>query len=154
MSDIVRIPFHGEEILTVDVDGQPHIVLKPVIEGLGLDYWSQVEKLRKRSWAATSNRQVQVSDQAQRREMLTCDVRTFLMLLATVDETRVSKDEAARDTTHSYLDDVDVQALWDEALAPPDEDGAVSVGRQELINVLCELELLQHRLSMREGGES
>lgn len=92
MSEIVRVPFHGEEILTAEVDGQPHIILKPAIEGLGLDYWAQVEKLKKRSWAALGSRQVQVSDQGQRREMLTCDVRTFTMLLATVDENRVGVD--------------------------------------------------------------
>lgn len=92
MSEIVRVPFHGDDVLTVDVDGKPHIILKPVIEAIGLDYWPQIEKLRKRSWAALASRQVQVSDQGQRREMLTVDVRTFLMLLATVDENRVGAD--------------------------------------------------------------
>lgn len=88
----VRIPFHGDDLLVVDIDGKPHVVLKPAIEAIGLDYWPQVEKLRKRSWAALGLRQVQVSDQAQRREMITVDVRTFLMLLATVDEARVAVD--------------------------------------------------------------
>ncbi len=92
MSELVKVPFHGEDILCVDVDGQPEIVLKPAIESLGLDYWAQVEKLKKRSWAALGSRQVQVSEQGQRREMLTCDVRTFAMLLATVDENRVGAD--------------------------------------------------------------
>lgn len=93
-SDIVRIPFHGDEILCVDVDGKPHIVLKPALERIGLDYWAQVRKLRERSWASTALKAVQVSDQDQRREMVTCDVRTFLMLLATVDERRVATDVA------------------------------------------------------------
>lgn len=112
MSEIVRIPFHGDEILCIAEDGKPRIVLKPVIEGLGLDYWSQVEKLRKRSWAATSNRQVQVSDQAQRREMLTCDVRTFLMLLATVDENRVGKDVRSKLITYQAEVADAIEAYW------------------------------------------
>lgn len=90
--EIVRVPFHGDEILCVNYDGHPEIVLRPVIDGLGIDYWKQVEKLRRRSWAVTHLRGVQVSEQAQRREMVTCDVRTFLMLLATIDESRVGKD--------------------------------------------------------------
>lgn len=77
MTDIVRVPFHGEDILCVDEGGKPHVILKPAIDALGLDYWSQVEKLRKRSWAALGTSQVQVPGQGQRREMLTCDVQTF-----------------------------------------------------------------------------
>jgi hypothetical protein len=92
--DLIPFDFHGDEILLMDVDGAPHIVLKPAVESIGLDYWPQVEKLRKRSWAALASRQVQVSD--QRREMLTCSVRTFLMLLATIDENRVAKDVRAK----------------------------------------------------------
>lgn len=112
MSDLVRIPFHGDEILCVEDEGKPRIVLKPVIEGLGLDYWSQVEKLRKRSWAATSNSQVQVSDQAQRRDMLTCDVRTFLMLLATVDENRVGKDVRSKLITYQAEVADAIESYW------------------------------------------
>lgn len=112
MSELVRIPFHGDDLLTLDIDGSPHVVLKPAIESIGLDYWSQIEKLRKRSWAATSNRSVQVSDQAQRRDMLTCDVRTFLMLLATVDENRVAEDVKAKLITYqSEVADV-IYAYW------------------------------------------
>lgn len=100
MGEIVRVPFHGDDILAVEVDGKPHVVLKPALDLLGLDYWPQIEKLKRRSWAALASRQVQVSDQAQRREMLTCDVRTFRMLLATIDENRVSEDVRPRLVTY------------------------------------------------------
>lgn len=90
MSEIVRIPFHGDEILCVDLDGKPNVVLKPALEAIGVDYWTQVEKLRTRSWAGTSQSPVPTPGGVQ--EMVTCDVRTFLMLLATIDERRVGKD--------------------------------------------------------------
>lgn len=89
-NDIVRVPFHGDEILTVDVDGRPHVVLKPALESIGVDYWTQVEKLRTRSWAGT--RQSPVPTPGGVQDMVVCDVRTFLMLLATIDERRVGKD--------------------------------------------------------------
>jgi hypothetical protein len=112
MSEIVRIPFHGDEILTVDVNGNPHIVLKPAIDAIGLDYWKQINKLRSRSWAALAKRRVQVSDQDQHREMLVCDVRTFLMLLATVDENRVAKDVAPKLIAYqAEVADV-IEAYW------------------------------------------
>lgn len=89
--DVVAIPFHGEKILTVDVDGNPHIVLKPVLESIGLDYWGQVAKLRGRSWAVTGQRPATGAD-GKTYQMVTCDVQTFLMLLATIDENRVGVD--------------------------------------------------------------
>lgn len=91
MSEIIRIPFHGDEILAVGVDGKPHIVLKPALEAIGLDYWSQVAKLKGKSWARTGL--VPVRDSAGRAQDTTVvDVRTFLMLLATIDERRVGQD--------------------------------------------------------------
>lgn len=110
--DVVAVPFHGDEILTVEVNGKPHVILKPALDRLGLDYWAQIQKLRNRSWAALASRQVQVPGQAQRREMLTCDARTFAMLLATVDENRVAKD--VRDKLIAYqreCADV-IEAYW------------------------------------------
>jgi hypothetical protein len=104
VSEIVTVPFHGDDILTLDVDGTPYVILKPVLEGLGLDYWSQVEKLRKRSWAAPSNRQVQLPGDTQRRSHLVVDLRTFLMLLATLDENRVGTD--VRDKLVTYQAEV------------------------------------------------
>lgn len=91
MSEIVKVPFHGDEVPVVMVADKPHIVLKPVVESIGLDYWAQVRKLRERSWATTASEAVVAGD-GKVREMVTVDVRTFLMLLATVDENRVGKD--------------------------------------------------------------
>lgn len=112
MTEIIRIPFHGDDLPVIDVDGKPEVVLKPVIEGLGIDYWKQVEKLRRRSWAVTHLRGVQLPDQGQRREMVTCDIRTFLMLLATIDETRVGKDVAPKLITYQAEVADAIEAYW------------------------------------------
>lgn len=112
MSDIVRVPFHGDEILAIDVDGRPHVVLKPAIEGLGLDYPTQYNKLRGRSWASIGQRPIQVPGDDQRRDMVTCDVRTFLMLLANVDERRVGKNVRPRLVTYqAEVADV-IESYW------------------------------------------
>lgn len=92
MTEIVRVPFHGDEILAIDVDGRPHIALGPALEAIGIDPWTQTEKLRSRSWARTRQRLVQLPGDAQARTHTLVDVRTFLMLLATVDERRVGRD--------------------------------------------------------------
>ena len=92
MSEIVHIPFHGREILAVEEAGRPRIILKPAIEHIGLDYSWQLQKLKAKSWATVGETPTVGAD-GKVRGMASVDVRTFLMLLATIDERRVS-DEA------------------------------------------------------------
>lgn len=111
MSEIIRVPFHGDELLTVEVDGKPHVALKPALEAIGLDSWTQIEKLRGKSWARTSL--VLVRDGAGRsQETTVVDVRTFLMLLATIDERRVA--EHVRPKLIDYQSEVAdaIEAYW------------------------------------------
>jgi len=103
MTDIVRIPFHGQEIQAAEVDGKPHIVLRPAIESLGLDYSAQYRRLQRRSWATVAMTATVAAD-GKARDMATVDVRTFLMLLATIDERRVA--EHARPLLVAYQQEV------------------------------------------------
>jgi hypothetical protein len=110
VSEIVHIPFHGGQVLAVMDGNKPSVVLKPAIEHIGVDYWTQVEKLRSRSWATTSQSPV-VAEDGKVRDMVTVDLRTFLMLLATIDERRVN--ETARPILIAYQNEVaDVIEAW------------------------------------------
>ncbi|WHP18808.1 phage antirepressor N-terminal domain-containing protein [Cellulomonas sp. ES6] len=111
MTDLIRIPFHDAEVLAVDIDGKPHIVLKPAIDALGVDYDNQRKKLEDKSWATTVLTTVVAAD-GKRRQMLAVDVRTFLMLLATIDERRVG--EAVRPLLVAYQSEVAdvIEAYW------------------------------------------
>lgn len=111
MSEIVHVPFHGDDVPLVDVKGQPRVVLKPALESIGVDYWTQVEKLRSRSWATTSQSPV-VAEDGKTRDMVICDVRTFLMLLATIDERRVGKDVAPKLIAYQAEVADAIEAYW------------------------------------------
>jgi hypothetical protein len=92
-ADLVRIPFHGTDLLAVDVDGKPQIVLRPAVESLGLDFSAQRRKLQSRSWACIGEKTMQLPGDAQRRTHTAVDVRTFLMLLATINENNVAENK-------------------------------------------------------------
>lgn len=111
MSEIVHIPFHGDDLLTTDYAGKPHIVLKPAIEAIGLSYDAQRVKLQGKSWARTALIAVRQGD-GRLREVVAVDVRTFLMLLATVDEKRVA--EHVRPKLVAYQSEVAdvIEAYW------------------------------------------
>lgn len=86
--EVVRLDLSAGSIHTTLIDGQPHIVLKSAVEDLGLDYSTQLAKLKTRSWAVVGQSPTAGAD-GKTYEMAVVPVRTFLMLLATVNENRV-----------------------------------------------------------------
>jgi hypothetical protein len=112
-AEIVHVPFRGGEVLAVEVAGKPHILLRPALEALGVDYSTQLRKLKAKSWAVVGTSPTQ----DQYRDMATVDVRTFLMLLATIDERRVGED--VRPVLIAYQNEVAdaIEAYWTKGIA-------------------------------------
>lgn len=92
-TDLVTIPFHGTDLFMVDADGKPHIVLRLALNALDVDFATQLRKLKGRSWACIGETYAQLPGDIQRRAHATVDVRTFLMLLATINENKVPKEK-------------------------------------------------------------
>ncbi|MER6183109.1 phage antirepressor N-terminal domain-containing protein [Streptomyces sp. NPDC001652] len=109
--EVVKLDLTAGSVQTVLVDGQPQIVLKPAVEELGLDYSTQLAKLRSRSWA-TVGQSPMVADDGKVRPMAVVPVRTFLMLLATVNENRVA--EQHRGTLIAFQNETAdaIEAYW------------------------------------------
>ncbi|HEX3778473.1 MAG TPA: phage antirepressor N-terminal domain-containing protein [Pseudonocardiaceae bacterium] len=132
MSELIPFKFHDDELLLVDVDGKPHIVLKEALDALGVEVETQRRKLSGKSWARTGLTPVRQSD-GRVRNVTTVDVRTFLMLLATIDENRVA--EHVRPKLIAYQSEVAdaIEAYWTQggAINPrATEDQLVALGRQ------------------------
>jgi hypothetical protein len=121
MSEIVRIPFRGDEILAVEIDGKPHILLRPALEAIGLDFSAQWRKIRGRSWTSVVPLTTQVPGDSQRREVITVPLRTFLMLLATINEAHVA--DGVRPALIAYQTEVAdvIEAHFTRARGGPDE---------------------------------
>lgn len=100
MNEIVRIPFHGSYIHTARaVNGEPVVILKPTIEGMGLDWSSQYAKLQRRSWAVVGQTPTTAAD-GKTYSMASCGFETWSMLLANIDENKVK--QSARDLVIAY----------------------------------------------------
>jgi hypothetical protein len=61
------------------------------VEALGLDWKNQHEKLKTRSWASVVQQTMQLPGDTQARTYTLAPVRTFLMLLATINENRIAE---------------------------------------------------------------
>ena len=44
----INVPFHGAELYVVNHNGEPYTPMKPIVEGLGMDWASQFTKLKQR----------------------------------------------------------------------------------------------------------
>lgn len=108
---VATIPFHGTNVQSVEIDGKPHVVLRPLVESIGMGYGSQTQKLKNKSWATVTNI-VTVGADGKNREMTVIDLRTLTMWLATIDENRVSPE--ARPLVIAYQSEVAdaVEAYW------------------------------------------
>lgn len=97
--EVVKLDLSAGSVQTVLVDGEPHVVFRPAVEAIGLSYPAQLRKLKDRSWASRSDIATTGADGKTYR-MVAVDVRTFLMWLATVNETKVA--EATRPMLVAY----------------------------------------------------
>lgn len=44
----INVPFHGDNLSVINYNGRPYVPMRPVVEGMGLAWQSQLEKLKKR----------------------------------------------------------------------------------------------------------
>ncbi|MDH6610224.1 hypothetical protein M2164_005859 [Streptomyces sp. SAI-208] len=112
--EVVKLDLSAGSVHTTLVDGQPYVILRPAVEALGLDWKNQHAKLKTRSWAFVVQSTMQMPGDTQARIHSLAPVRTFLMLLATVNENRVP--EAVRPTLIAFQNETAdaIEAYWSE----------------------------------------
>ncbi len=45
MNHLINVPFRNTTLEMIDHDGQPYVAMKPIVEGMGLDWKTQHRKL-------------------------------------------------------------------------------------------------------------
>lgn len=110
-NQIVSIPFHGQSVQSVAIDGKPVVAFKAMTENLGLDYSRQLKKVKAKSWAELRTVPVVAVD-GKTYDTTCIDLRTLTMWLATIDENRVS--EEARPLVIAYQNEVAdaIESYW------------------------------------------
>lgn len=93
MNQIEIINFHDTELPVVEVDNEPRVCLNAAFTEIGLTAKKQIEKLHKQPWASLASTPVTGvrAGQPMKMNVITSDVRTFLMALATIPVSRVAE---------------------------------------------------------------
>jgi hypothetical protein len=110
-TEVVKLDLSAGSVHTLMVDGVPHVVLKPAIEELGLDFRTQLRKLKTRSWAVVGEQPTTGAD-GKTYGMKVVPQRTFMMLLATINENNI--DPAKRPVLIAFQGETAdaIEAYW------------------------------------------
>ncbi|HEY0451295.1 phage antirepressor N-terminal domain-containing protein [Actinophytocola sp.] len=98
-ADVVLVPFDGGHIPAVLLDGEPHVVLRPVAEALGLNWPAQYAKLRADGSARLTTVLAQLPGEDLPRRVVVSDLETFVIWLAGLRPGRVTEPANAEVTT-------------------------------------------------------
>lgn len=105
----ITVPFHNAELFLVEHNGQPYTPMKPIVDGMGLDWKSQFVKLKQR-FASTVVEITIVANDGKERLMTCLPVRKLFGWLMTISPNKVKPE--LRETVIKYQEECD-DVLWD-----------------------------------------
>ncbi|EJN17226.1 P22_AR-like protein [Pseudomonas sp. GM79] len=142
MSALMTVPFHGVNLMLVDLNGQPYVPMRPVVEGIGLDWGGQHKKLTANParWGVSVT---EIPSAGGIQQVACLPLRKLAGWLSTVQTGRV-KDERVRNKIVEYQNECD-DALWkywndghavnSRSHPPAANDSAVEFGRLALAHL-------------------
>lgn len=105
----ITVPFHSAELYLVEHNGQPYTPMKPIVEGMGLAWQSQLAKLNSNPvrWGITK---IVIPTLGDLQEMVCMPLRKLLAWLTAISPNKVKPE--LRDTIIMYQNECD-DVLWD-----------------------------------------
>ncbi|WP_256544518.1 phage antirepressor N-terminal domain-containing protein [Pseudomonas sp. HMSC08G10] len=103
------IPFRSAKLLLVERDGEPFVPMKPVVDGMGLDWKSQYAKLQSGRFNSTMVMITMVAQDGKMREMACLPLRKLAGWLMSIHASKVRPE--LRDGVIAYQNECD-DALW------------------------------------------
>ncbi|WP_053764686.1 phage antirepressor N-terminal domain-containing protein [Leptospirillum ferriphilum] len=109
---LVPVPFHGNILFLVEQNNEPYTPMKPIVEGMGLDWASQFTKLKSdpKRWGSIVMTTIQVPGDTQGRETLCMPLRKLPGWLMTIQPSRVKPE--IREKILQYQNECD-DVLWE-----------------------------------------
>lgn len=106
----ITVPFHSSNLIIVDHNGEPYTPMRPIVEGMGLDWKTQYRKLtsNKKRWNMVIMTTVALDN--KQRESTCIPLRKLFGWLQTIQPNRVRVD--IRDTVIEFQNKCD-DVLWE-----------------------------------------
>jgi hypothetical protein len=115
---LAPVDFHGQELVVVDVDGEPYVAMRPIVEGMGLDWKAQHRKLTDdvARWGVVIMTMFQSGD-GKEREMMAAPLRKLAGWLMTLQPGRMKPEVAERVRLYQAECDDALWAYWSKGVA-------------------------------------
>ncbi len=104
VSKTINVPFYGSDLYVVNYNGEPYVPMKPIVDGMGLAWQSQLEKLKQR-FKSTVTEIVIVAADGKNRDMSCLALRKLAGWLATISPNKVKA--SIRDKVIRYQEECD-----------------------------------------------
>lgn len=104
----ITVPFHSAELYLVEHNGQPYTPMKPIVEGMGLDWASQFVKLKQRF--AKGIVEITIPSSGGLQTMICILLRKLPAWLYSIHANKVKPE--LRETVIMYQNECD-DVLWD-----------------------------------------
>lgn len=100
----INVPFHGNNLYVVNYNGQPYVPMKPIVDGMGMDWASQFTKL-KQKFSSTIAEITMVAEDGKERNMICLALRKLAGWLHTISPNKVKPE--IRDKVIQYQEECD-----------------------------------------------
>lgn len=139
-SALVTVPFHVKNLFIINKDNEPYTPMKPIVEGMGLDWASQYTKLKNNAerWGIAI---ITIPSASQLQQTVCLPLRKLFGWLMTIHPSKVKAE--IRDTVIQYQNECDevLYRYWKNETALPfnpqkdiqDELYRVSGGKRSVI---------------------
>lgn len=88
MDFTINVPFYGSELYVVNHDGEPYTPMKPIVDGMGMDWASQFTKMKQR-FKSTVVEITMVAGDGKSRKMICLALRKLAAWLNTISPNKV-----------------------------------------------------------------
>ncbi|HEK0353060.1 TPA: phage antirepressor N-terminal domain-containing protein [Proteus mirabilis] len=99
----INVPFHGNNLYVVNFNGEPYVPMKPIVEGMGLTWQSQFEKLKQRFSKGIT--EIVIPSKGGEQSMLCLVLRKLAGWLHTISPNKVKPE--IRDKVIKYQEECD-----------------------------------------------
>lgn len=99
----INVPFHGNNLYVINFNGEPYVPMKPIVEGMGLDWMGQYRKLTQRF--SKGIEEMSIPTKGGEQSMLCLALRKLAGWLHTISPNKVKPE--IRDKVIKYQEECD-----------------------------------------------
>ena len=139
-TSLVPVPFHGNTLYLIDQNGEPYTPMKPIVEGMGLAWNGQFEKLNRNQerWGIRVTR-IQVPGDDQNRDTVLMPLRKLPGWLMSIQVSRLKPEIQEKALAFQKECDDVLWKYWTEGRVPFPSPVADRVAiREEVRKILAE----------------